>query len=164
MRGMSILALTTSALASAGLCSFGGATTGTARADPAACKISFTSPDPNAEVSSNGAVTGTADGLGKGHLWLLAHPKHLAGDWWPQGGEPATVQDHRWEVTVYYGTEHDVDKLFEVAAVVVDDARNKELTDWVARTKATGNYPSIRFPRIIKECDSPKLVVKKTSH
>ena len=165
MRVMNIFVLTISAFTITGVCFLRGAGADPARAETAACTISFTSPAPNTEVGSNGAVTGTADGLGKGlHLWLLAHPKHLAKEWWPQGGDEAAVEDQKWEVMVYYGNEHDVNKLFEVTAVVVDDAGHKELTAWFTRSKATNDYRSIRFPRIVKECGSPKLVVKKTSH
>ncbi|TMQ02226.1 MAG: hypothetical protein E6J91_53100 [Deltaproteobacteria bacterium] len=162
---MKFFALTISIFTIAGVCFLCGAGVDAARAETAACKISFTSPAQNAEVGSSGAVTGTADGLGKGHhLWLLAHPKRLAKEWWPQGGDETTVEDQKWDVLVYYGSKDDINKLFEVVAVVVDDGVNKELTDWFERSKATNDYRPIRFPRIVKECESPRLVVKKTSH
>jgi len=70
----------------------------------------------------------------------------------------------KWNVTVYYGQKSDVNQPFEVAAVVVDENVHKRLNDWADKSKATGEYPSMRFPSVLKHCESPTLVVKKTSH
>lgn len=126
------------------------------------CDITITSPKPGDKVGETGTVEGKATISEKGHLWILAH-RTGSGDWWPQGQGPATVAKGAWEVTVFYGRARDVGSRFEVAVVVVGEADNQRLRQWVSEAPEK-DYPGTGFPNTVDGCPIRKVTVLKTRH
>lgn len=130
----------------------------------AKCKVKITVPQPGDKVGKDGRVRGTATIPSGGYLWVVAHMKDLAAEWWPQAGRPAVIdKDGGWVIIAAYGRAEDVGQQFEVAAVVVDANTNARLRDWF-KTAREHDYPPIEFPDAVEGCIPVKVTVNKTSH
>jgi hypothetical protein len=128
------------------------------------CEVTITTPQPGDQVGKDGRVRGTAEIPDGAYLWVLAHMKDLAAEWWPQGNRPAVVEsDGKWVIIAAYGRAEDVSAEFEVAAVVVNANTNARLLDWAKTAKDEG-YPPIAFPDAVDGCVPVKVSVKKTAH
>lgn len=119
------------------------------------------------ESPANGSATsgfpimlkGSANVPPGAHLWVLVSPVGFNG-WWPQGNGEATVFDNEWYVQVYLGDGVATGD-FHVVAVIVDDAANGSLNQWV--TDAPPHYhPLKRLPNSLKGCPLAKVTITKT--
>jgi hypothetical protein len=130
----------------------------------ATCEVKISTPRPGDQVGKDGRVRGTATIPNGTYLWVLAHMKDLAAEWWPQGGRPAVIDPHgEWVIISGYGRAEDVGQQFEVVAVVVDANTNTHLRAWSQSAKQL-DYPSIEFPDAVEGCVPVKVTVKKTSN
>jgi len=130
------------------------------------CEVKITTPSPGDKVGREGRVRGTAKIPDGTFLWVFAHMKDLAAEWWPQGGRAAIInkEDGSWVIIVGYGQQQDVKEDFEVAAAVVDGNTNAQLRQWYLQAQKTGSYPPIEFPSVVDGCPPVKVAVVKTSH
>jgi hypothetical protein len=128
------------------------------------CAVTITAPKPGDQVTGEGEVRGIARVPNGTYLWVLAHPKAYAAEWWPQGGRPALIEpEGGWVIVTAYGRPRDVGKPFEVAVAVVDAGTNSTLLDWV-KTAKEREYPPIAFPPTAEGCVPVKVTVTKTAH
>lgn len=126
------------------------------------CSVSIVNPKGGQIVNEDANVDGKAAIPPGRFLWLFSHRKGLQ-LWWPQGGGAATIsKDGKWQIVVTFGTERDVGREFEVAAVVVDSDTNERLRAWVTRAEETGRYPGIQLPSAVSGCRIADITVTKS--
>lgn len=137
----------------------------TTAAQAPSCRVEITTPKAGDQVGHQGRVRGAATIPPGTHLWVMAHMKDLALEWWPQAGREAVIEpDGSWVIIAGYGVADDVGEAFEVAAVVVDENTHRRLQEWAATSKKTKEYPPIDFPTPVDECVPVKVEVAKVSH
>ena len=90
-------------------------------------------------------VKGTAILPPETHVWLLARRQDAEG-WWPQGAAAIYVENRQWEHPCSFGTAADSGRLFEIAALAVNQKTNWMLERWVSEGNRTGVYAPLRFP------------------
>jgi hypothetical protein len=126
------------------------------------CTIEITSPPKGDGVGKEVMVEGTAMIPTEAHLWVLAGVQGLK-QWWPQGGGDSQIEDGQWTVLAFIGQEHDIGRLFRIAAIVVNEDTDNRLRQWVEEAPAKG-YPPITFPSTFPGCPPVQVTVKKISH
>jgi hypothetical protein len=124
------------------------------------CYVSINKPQPGDRLTVRAEVTGTARRLQETYLWILAHPMGVA-LWWPQGSGPTPVMKDHWTTFVFIGSERDVGRDFEIAAILVDQDENSRLRQWVDDAERSGQYSGIRFPRVVAACSSATVRVRR---
>src|SRR5258708_6195911 len=113
------------------------------------CKVEIRSPQKGDKVDVSGAIRGTASVPAGLYLWVF-NRKEGQRNWWPQGGGAAEVKTGSWVVDAFYGDENNPQKdagaNFEITSVVVDEAANAKLLNYVETTNQTVPYPRTQLP------------------
>ena len=75
------------------------------------------------------------------HMWAVISPKSLPGLWWPQGESEIFPVNGKWatKAAIGRGPSLDIAQEFFIAVILVDEADNKELFDWVNFGKERGD-------------------------
>lgn len=141
----------------------GGSRGAAQQANIGPCQVIISAPLQGAKVGAEGRVRGTAKIPAGTHLWVLAHMKDLAAEWWPQGGREALINaDGTWVIITGYGQPRDSGEQFEVAAVVVNEGTHSLLKKWFDDSVRRQSYPPIPFPDIVQGCGFAKVTVTKS--
>jgi hypothetical protein len=112
-------------------------------------KVEITDPIEGQKVKNDITVRGTIEGelTADSYLWLLVG-LDAESLWWPQGGGSITPINGEWskKALIGGGPDLDIDKEFQIVAILVDEKANRDLNDWVERGKRTNNWPGITLP------------------
>jgi hypothetical protein len=123
-------------------------------------EIKITYPKENQVVPSPVAIKGTISGQmpDNQYMWILANPQLCPGQFWPQGDSHITPINGQWSWLAYLGGKNDGGNLFNIIVVLVDNATDKNFTEWANLGKAKNEYPSIRLPENAKIKDNVTLI------
>ncbi|GEM_PF-712741 len=118
----------------------------------------------NGEVLSSVEVSGKTKGdIPHGwHMWLVVNPHSAPGQWWPQGGNEIVPWNGTWYTQALIGGgESDNGKVFDIAAILVDEKDNSYLNKWVFETNENQNWPSISLPASTKRLALTRVIRSK---
>jgi hypothetical protein len=98
------------------------------------------SPKDGEPVFSDIPVSGTVRNVGRGlHLWLVLRKGGLL---WPKGPEIEAVGES-WSATVSEGGTPAGGR-FNLVLLAVNDAGQKQITEWIRAGDATGSFPGLK--------------------
>jgi hypothetical protein len=131
------------------------------------CETAIETPEAGATVGAGGMVTGTARVPSGGHIWILLHPPIPGNQWFPQEPVSLRADDGTWSALVYYGTQDDIGREFEIAAVVVTSSTSAAFEGWLRSGRTTNSYTPLTYPigtERVSGCSDARRVVRKGSH
>jgi hypothetical protein len=99
---------------------------------------------PTGEAKAQAMVKGTVSRSLKDseHMWLVVNPLKAYIHLWPQNGGPIVPKnDLTWKGVAYLGGEPGDE--FEIHVIVVDEALNSKISDWVQECIKADDWPPI---------------------
>lgn len=109
-------------------------------------RVIITSPKEGDNVGNRIVVKGTSEIHDGSQIWVLAHLKLLANQWWPQP-KPIVDGNGNWQALAYIGAPQDIGFDFEIVAATFDDEAQAEILRYHAHGNETGQWLPISFPR-----------------
>lgn len=108
-----------------------------------ATEIEITYPYNDALVEITEMVRGTSQKIPEEHaIWIVIYP-HVAGRYYPQN-DPADVQaDGDWTSLITIGIEDDVDKKFDIIAVIVNQEAQDVFNVYLEQAKEKATWPGL---------------------
>lgn len=108
--------------------------------------VTITSPKEGNNVGNRIVVKGTYEIHDGSQIWVLAHLKLLANQWWPQP-KPIVDGNGNWQALAYIGAPQDIGFDFEIVAATFDDEAQAEILRYHDHGNKTGQWLPISFPR-----------------
>ena len=109
-------------------------------------KVTITSPREGDQVGKRIVVKGTSEIHDGSQVWVLAHLKLLANQWWPQP-KPIVDENGNWQALAYIGEPQDIGLDFEIVAATFDEQAVAEILRYHDYGNKIGQWLPIRFPR-----------------
>ena len=110
-------------------------------------KIEITYPYDGANVETREMVRGTSQKIPEGQaIWIMVYP-HVVGRYYPQDNPTDVQANGDWTSLIYIGIKEDVNRKFDIIAVLADKRAQDAFNAYFKKAKDTKTWPGLeRLP------------------
>ncbi len=106
-------------------------------------KVEITYPDDGANVEIRENVQGTSEKIPKGHaIWIVVYP-HLVDRYYPQNNSADVQANGDWTSNTSIGIEEDVNRKFDIIAVLADKRAQDAFEAYIKQAKDTKKWSGL---------------------